>query len=83
MFTNHVVIVALLKSCGVVVNEVVVELNTSSKKDEMSPKERLLSLIIQFINCIIPSYSQDQSLLPIILAFSKYDFFSLVLSMGS
>lgn len=74
MFTNHVVIVALLKSCGNVVNEVLVELNTTSKKDETSPKERLLSLLIQFINCIIPSYFQDQSLLPIILALSKYVF---------
>ena len=71
MFTNHVVIISFLKFCGVLVNDVLIDEKKILKEKKESKAELLLSRFIQLLNCVIPAYTQDTSLLPIILALSK------------
>lgn len=72
MFTNHVVILSFLKFCGVLANEVSIDEKSTVKEKKESKVELLLNRCIQLISCVIPAYTQDISLLPVILSLSKY-----------
>lgn len=71
MFTNHVVILSFLKFCGVLASEVVIDEKNTIKEKKESKAELLLDRLIQLINCVIPAYTQDTSLLSIIFSLSK------------
>lgn len=79
MLCNHIVILSLLSSCSILVNEVVIELQEKYLESKKEPKEEhleskkelLLKQFLTFLNTLIISYSSEASLPLILVSLSK------------